>query len=136
MLRAACTAQLCLLAACTHRRLLGRWLDQALFQLQEVKLYTLDQEKESKKVADMRAAGADSHDIAHAVRPLPAQQRWPPGATAAGGCFQAAQSHVNTVDGLWLFARRTRKFLCIKQRAAETVAASLGDSPWCRLQLS
>ena len=38
-----------------------------VIMLQEVKLYTQDQEKESKKVAEMRAAGADPHDIRHAV---------------------------------------------------------------------
>lgn len=34
----------------------------------ELRLYTQDQEKEAKRVAGMKAAGADSHDIKHAVR--------------------------------------------------------------------
>eukprot|EP00208_Stichococcus_sp_RCC1054_P005357 CAMPEP_0206143360 /NCGR_PEP_ID=MMETSP1473-20131121/20253_1 /ASSEMBLY_ACC=CAM_ASM_001109 /TAXON_ID=1461547 /ORGANISM="Stichococcus sp, Strain RCC1054" /LENGTH=116 /DNA_ID=CAMNT_0053538723 /DNA_START=194 /DNA_END=544 /DNA_ORIENTATION=- len=37
---------------------------------QELKLYTEDQAKEAKRVEDMRASGADSHDIKHAENVL------------------------------------------------------------------
>lgn len=36
--------------------------------MQELKLYGKDQEKEAQKVASMKAANADTHDIKHAVR--------------------------------------------------------------------